>query len=521
MSAVDVAAPPPVPAAAGSLDRWSRWSDRLNPILVREVQQAMRGRAFVLSVLVALVISIIIAVDAVGDYDAAPNRAGRGVFQAGLATLAPLLLFVVPMQAFQSMRLELRSGIVEQLLLSELRPWRILAGKLQAAMVQFVLFLAVLSPLLATSYLLRGVDLPTIGIALLFAFVLCAVATMFAVSSAAQARLPSLQGLANLGTAFGLGLSAFGAVTLCLSGGFTMLVAELLRSGELTAILSGFVLCAVAAIVLMALAAQSSLLHAFENKSTGFRVMLFVVPVVAFGWLLAFAPPTARAETFAVLCFLALLFGIVFGVFMVTEQRDLSPRVRAHVPRSGLLATLGAPFLPGRDRGLLCFAIYLLLLGAAAALWWPPSRGGLFDMSTGLWRVGTMTAGYACFYLWLGHLLRGRLPTTVQGNQLARFLLPLTLLAFVLVPILIDVFVRGSSGNWHPGHLLNPFWTIAEFDRRDGGMPIQLFCNAVIVGFLMLSLPIALRGVREVGQAAARRRELPPPPPPAADQPQS
>jgi len=133
------AAPQPE-AAPGS--RWSSRSDWLNPIVVREVQQALKGRAFVLSVLAALVVVVAIAIVVASDYD--PKSSGRNAFDAGLATLVPLLMFVLPMQAYQSMRHELRVGMVEQLLLTELKPRRIIVGKLSAAMVQFVLYVSVL-----------------------------------------------------------------------------------------------------------------------------------------------------------------------------------------------------------------------------------------------------------------------------------------------------------------------------------------------------------------------------------------
>jgi hypothetical protein len=511
MSAVDMQSASPAPGPLAVPSRWSRWSDRLNPILVREVQQSLRGRMFVVSVLLALLLSIVIAIEVAGSHDRGPNRAGRAAFQAGLATLAPLVLFVVPMQAFGSMRLELRSGIVEQLLLSELRPWRILAGKLQAAMVQFTLFLAVLSPLLATSYLLRGVDLPTIVVSLLLALLCCAVATMFAVSSATQARIPALQTMANLGTAFGLGITAFAGVGLCMSGELSQGIGELLRSGVILETGAALVLLAAVASVLMALVAQSSLLHAFENKSTGFRVMLFVVPAITLAWLWLCFSGRARSEGFAVVCFLALLYGIVVGVFMVTEQRELSPRVRAHVPRSPLLALLAAPFLPGRDRGLLCFLLFVGVLAGTVALAWPAPTGTMFDVAASLWRLGALTIAYGVVYLWLGHALRGRLPATVQASQAARVMLPLMLLLFVVLPILIDVLLLGGVRGWHPLHVMDPFWTIDHFvgpgaDR----MQVGLVATAALVVAVVVSFPAIVRGVNEVLAASAARRAAAP-----------
>ena len=87
-----------------------------------------------------------------------------------------------------------------------------------AAMVQFVLYVSVMSPLLATSYLLRGVDVPTILVSLVWALVCCVAATAFAISSAAQAILPAMQAFANLGAALGLGLGTFGLVAFVAPG---------------------------------------------------------------------------------------------------------------------------------------------------------------------------------------------------------------------------------------------------------------------------------------------------------------
>ena len=109
-------------------DPFARVSDALNPILVREVQQAVKGRVFPLTILLALGVSVVIA--SVVASEEGMEVDGRGAFDAGLATLAPLLLFVVPMQAYNSMRTELKSGIVEQLLMSRLGPGRVLVGKL-------------------------------------------------------------------------------------------------------------------------------------------------------------------------------------------------------------------------------------------------------------------------------------------------------------------------------------------------------------------------------------------------------
>ncbi|MBL8728113.1 MAG: hypothetical protein JNM25_06765 [Planctomycetes bacterium] len=492
--------------------RWSSLSDRLNPILVREVQQAVKGRLFVLTVLLVLLLSVVVATGVVGD-GGADQRAGRNVFDAGLTLLVPLLLFVVPMGAYQSMRLELRSGIVEQLLLSRLRPRSIVSGKLLAAMVQFLLYVSILAPLLATSYLLRGVDLPTIVVSLVFALVFCVAATAAAISAAAQGVTPAMQSVAQVVAAFGFGMLTFGLMGFVGSGEYTRDLGWLMRRAEFSMVMSGIVLgCGVGA-TLSALTAQSFLLHAFENRATGFRLFLFAMPPLALAWLWLFVDARHWDDALHPLVFFATLLGIAFGVFMWTEQKELSPRVRAHVPRRAALALLAAPFLPGRDRGVACLLLYLGLVVGLAALALPggPTRVvapgvTITDWGRGFTRMTLFAAAFGVIYLSLAKLVRGRLPASVFGNHLARFLLPLLLLAFLLAPMLIDVFTRGGVDGWHLGHVMNPFWTIEQFAFHPERGPMLSLVLGMAAVCIVLQLRSLVVGVREVLAASAQRR---------------
>lgn len=500
---------PPLPAtqaatAPATGSRWSRMSDLLNPILVREVQQAIKGRVFPVTILLALGISVVIAAVVASDY--VDGQTGRGAFDAGFATLIPLVLFIIPMQAYNSMRTELKGGIVEQLLLSRLSPGAVLSGKLQAAMVQFMLYVSVMSPLIATSYLLRGVDLPTIAVSLVFALVICVAATAFAVSSAAQAVVPALQPIANLGIAFGLGFGTVAMVGFVASSGYSRSMGLLLRSGEFGMVASAVVGLALLATTLSWLAARTFLLHAFENKSTGFRIFLMSLPALVFGWMLLFVPSSNWRFAFPALCVTLLVVGIVFGVFMVTEQRTLSPRVFAHVSASSYRARFWAALLPGRDRGMLCFAVYAGLLAAIALIGWPLVIPASLRRHDGdVLTIGVMALMYALIYLGIARWVRDRLPDTVQGNHGGRFFVPVILFLFCLVPLLIDVVMRGGAQSWHVGHAMNPFWTIEEFHHKGGD--VLPFCLLVLLVVVGLHVKTFVRGLQEVQHASLAHRQ--------------
>ncbi|MCU0866839.1 MAG: hypothetical protein MUC36_23890, partial [Planctomycetes bacterium] len=128
-----------------------------------------------------------------------------------------------------------------------------------------------------------------------------------------------------------------------------------------------------------------------------------------------------------------------------------------------------------------------------------------------LWRVWVLTIAYGAVYLWLGHLLRGRLPATVQASQAARVMLPLLLLLFVVLPILFDVLVLGGVRGWHPLHVMDPFWTINHcLGPGADGMQVGLVATAALVAAVVVSFPSIVRGVNEVLAASAARRAAAP-----------
>ena len=152
----------PAPARAGALPLTERLSDRLNPILLREVQQALNGRAFLVTVFLALLGIVIVALSYAGGGDL-QRSTGREALTVALMILAPMVGLIVPFIAFLSMRQEVSSGTVEHLMLSRLTPGSVVRGKLAAAVVQIVVVISLFAPLLALTWLLRGVDVGTIA----------------------------------------------------------------------------------------------------------------------------------------------------------------------------------------------------------------------------------------------------------------------------------------------------------------------------------------------------------------------
>ena len=126
------------------LERAGEW---LNPILVKEVRQALKSRQFVITFALVLLYSwgvSVVGLALVGP-QAAYGANGPTMFAWYYAGLAFCLLIVVPYGAFRSLAVEQEERTYELLTITALRPRQIVSGKLASALVQILVYLSALS----------------------------------------------------------------------------------------------------------------------------------------------------------------------------------------------------------------------------------------------------------------------------------------------------------------------------------------------------------------------------------------
>ena len=505
----DLPASPPVLAPAAPppgeppLPFWARVSDRLNPILVRETQQAVNGRTFLTALSLALGAIVLVALTTAGA-GGSTRAEGWSAFALGMQVLVPILCLVVPLQAFLSTRHEVSTGTVEHLLLSRLTPGAVVRGKIAAAAVESVVFLSVFAPLIALTYLLRGVDVPTIALALGLAFVYGMGAVVFAVAMGAVCRWPGLRALPLVVVALGLTIGT-GALTLgmrpVLAGvGYTLRTADMGFGRGAVSLVMPVLLTA----PFLFLLASAALAHPHENRSTPFRVFALVALLGTATWAqwfdlartLSFGGRTGNAAG-GVLTLGAMLT-TPFWLFAVTEEEALSPRVRTLVPRRTLLALLAVPFLPGGGRGLL---FTLLLAGLAfAGCFAIPALVGAMPPDPETVERCTKAWGYVLLYASLAKLLRNLMPAGGRSGGVLRAGFPVVVAFIALIPAVLRLLAGNGTTGDLPLAGLNPFAALSG--------------TGSAADWVMVAAPIAVlghvlsmtRGVREVLGAAADRR---------------
>lgn len=156
------------------------WLMSLNPVLVKELRGRMRGaRAFVVLTIYLLVLAITMTLFYLAIADVAgltldANQAiGRALFLFVTVIALIQVCIVVPSQAASALTSEKESETYDLLISTLLPPWKIVLGKLLAALAYALLLIIAVVPLMALSFFFGGVTIREVLLALLGLLVTC------------------------------------------------------------------------------------------------------------------------------------------------------------------------------------------------------------------------------------------------------------------------------------------------------------------------------------------------------------
>jgi ABC-type transport system involved in multi-copper enzyme maturation permease subunit len=150
-----------------------------NPVLLKELRGRMRGaRAFIILTVFLLVLAvptilIYLSVAEAVRFDPfnAGQQIGKNLF-IGIVTIALIqIMIVVPGQAASAITSEKESETYDLLISTLLPPWKIIIGKLLAALAYALLLILAVIPFMAVSFLFGGVTVQEFLLALLGLFV--------------------------------------------------------------------------------------------------------------------------------------------------------------------------------------------------------------------------------------------------------------------------------------------------------------------------------------------------------------
>lgn len=363
--------------------------DLLNPILVKETRQALRSWQFALTFLLVLVACWVVTFGGIAVIGPSVYYAAGGaeLLLAYFRVLSVPLLVVVPFATFRSLAAEREENTYDLVSITTLRPRQIISGKLASAVLQMIMFFSAITPCLAFTYLLRGVDTPTIALLLAYAFLASLALSVVGLLLATLARQRYGQLLMSV---------AFVALLLYACYWAQRTAIDLVRHGfELYGepnfwVANFYGLALYAATMLLAFFAAAAMISfPTVNRSTPLRLAMLLLQAVivaafAWYWILSGYEP----DVVWILASAGAAFWFVMGTMLNGEQAEMSRRVLRSLPDSMLGRIFCTWLQPGPSSGYMFVvanmttltllalvpAVYELRTGSRGPAWPNPDR---------------------------------------------------------------------------------------------------------------------------------------------------
>jgi len=367
------------PGGMQKLDDW------INPIAVKEIRQAVKGKfisatlLFFLTCQLVIIGSVLVLSESVGE----DFETGRSLFTALLAVLLVTCVFLLPSYAFLRFASEHSDSHVDLFFITTLRPHQIIWGKMMALLALVFLFFSASIPFLTFTFLLRGLDLQSVFILLGFDFLMIVGCIQFAI------LLACFRGnFMSRAFCFFVGFGAFSVVfSIVMQASFGMLyfgIGSSLGTWDFwgpALTVTVFLLMSIGFIFILSVTAITP---SSANRALPVRIYMIVMwltsGIIAYIWThMTHAEDILQTWVLAMVC--------VFGTLMLvslSERFELGPRVRRVIPKNMLLRVPAFLLYSGAGSGI----IFAFMMIAASVLFVAVAFKLLgLNSNSGLWLV--------------------------------------------------------------------------------------------------------------------------------------
>ena len=467
-------------------DRLEKINDRLNPIVVKELRQAVQGKFLIVVIICFLCVQLLtMGLFLVIDKSVSQSfDGGLKIFRVLVSNLLMTCLLCIP--AYTGIRLanERADANVDLLFITTLRPQSIIWGKFLAGVVITVLLYSACMPFMTFTYLLRGIDLPSIFVLLTFDFIVVAVGIQSAILVGcipANRVFRIILGVAwfvivliviNIITIFSLLLMEFGIGSQLDSWQFWR--------GALGVLVSGVALIGIFALLSIALISPLS-----TNRALPVRIFITVVWILTGIGAAIWSIGVNDFDPIMVWAILHILLHSI-GLFVaVSEREHLGWRVRQAVPRRWFARPMAFLFYSGAAGGVMWSASIIALTVLSAVGWlivFPH-----METNDEMLRIAPLAVLglYTFSYVLAASLIRRNfLMDRVTSNYTWVIALVLLGITTTIIPLSL-FFVYGKwDENWLVASPLGPF-LFHDSEVVPLSLIISIFC-AVFIGALNL-----------------------------------
>ncbi len=506
-----------------------RAGDWLNPILVKETRQALKSFQFTATFILLLIACWIVTMAGVAYIGPRIFYAAEGstLMLWYYAILAFPLAVVVPYAAFRSLASEREDNTYDLLSITTLKPRQIITGKLGSSVIQMGVFFSAITPCLAFTYLLRGIDLPTIAflVAYLFFWSLALSMVGILVATLTKRRFAHV----FLSVAFlGALLWLFSVGIIGLSIPMIQMSYSYLGRTEFWVFVLMIATVYVTTFALAYFAAAGMISFASENRSTPLRICMLVQMATIVGWI-GYGWIVSNYELFPLAGLAAIGGGYwyLMGTMLTAERPGMSQRVKRRLPHSMMGRIFFSWLNPGPGSG---YMFVVANVTTVAILYWLAANvsfasGRNFPRSPSFHEVIYLLIigwSYLVAYLGIGLLIIGVLRKFAVVTMLACVLIHFLLVlgGFGIPYAIKSMSVALRDADYSFLQITDPFFSlyhVAEGNAPADTLKLLVIIPSVAICVLLANLPNVIRELQVVREAAPKRviedeRVLNPPP---------
>lgn len=340
---------------------WREWE--LNPVVVKELRQAVRSWAVtgvLLLFLTVLFIASIVFLVSQSMEETVDEQLGGSMFEMFDALLAGASILFIPLYTGLRVALERQESNPDLLYVSTLTPGQIIRGKFLCGAYVTLLFFSACMPFMAFTNLLRGVDLPSVFFILFVLFLAVCALNQLAIFLACLPLTKPFKILLGLYVFF----QSFWFIVLLVTGAFSMMrsgVGAMMAERNFwitTATVLGVGLAAVGLLYFLSVALISP---PSANRALPLRTYVTVIWVL--GALLTLAWVWRAKDARLILTWTWPTFILMLLALLVTisNSDQLSRRVGRRIPQSPFGRVPAFIFFNGAAGGLVWVALVLAL----------------------------------------------------------------------------------------------------------------------------------------------------------------
>jgi len=348
----------------------------INPVLVKDVRQVARSWTVIGAVMLVMAVFYFAAVAFMlnAEMSGRPNYLGQELFAWVGIPLMIITFFFIPIYVFIRTTMERASINSDLLYITAMSPARIIRGKLISGVYIMVLFYSAAVPFMVFSYLLKGIDLPTISI-LIAVF---AMLNIILIQGAITLATSPTHIVVKIIVAVFVGIpvtiyTMIEAISMLLWSGWLNDLKEMDFWTGFVPVMGLYVMDCLLVAGLLYQAAVAFITPSSANRSLAFRRyftvmwLIFGVEFLIWGWL---EGVDEIAAVFLIVTTVVVIVGMMLGI---GGRDDLSVRVRKQVPKNPFARFFTFFFFNGTLSSLLwllgIWASTMILIGTCNILW--------------------------------------------------------------------------------------------------------------------------------------------------------